>query len=78
MEDELTAKMHSEFTVSKRIEIKHKAMCVWMIAGINADSKTLSRWCKTYGITEKNAMKWKDYCKQLIMENDIRKQQESN
>lgn len=78
MEDELTAKMHSEFTVSKRIEIKHKAMCVWMIAGINADSRTLSRLCKTYGITEKNAMEWKDYCEQLNIKNAMGKQQESN
>ena len=46
--DELTEKMHSEFTIDEETEKKHRAGSVW----------TLSI---RYGIDYETAMKWKDY-----------------
>ena len=62
MKEELTKKMHSELSVSKDIEIKHKAGCVWDILKVKHPSeKEIKDRCKSYGISYEDAMKWKDF-----------------
>ena len=39
--DELTEKMHSEFSVSREIEISHKAGCVWESVAPNASREEI-------------------------------------
>lgn len=58
--EELTAKMHSEFTIDKDTEIKHKAGIIWLhFNHISDDEK--KKFCEDYGITWEQALKWKDY-----------------
>lgn len=57
--DELTAKMHSEFTVSREIEISHKAGCVWESVAPKASKEEIETWAVRYGITYADAMKYK-------------------
>lgn len=62
MEEELTKKMHSEFSISSDIEIKHKAGCVWDILKFEKPTKEeLVIRCKSYGISYEDAMKWRDF-----------------
>ncbi|WP_092113496.1 hypothetical protein [Prevotella sp. KH2C16] len=65
LKEELTAKMHSEFTVSKETEIKHKAGSMWSVAGFDCDGTTMKEWCGFYGITPQQALKYKDYWRKL-------------
>ena len=64
MEDELTAKMHSEFRVSKETDIRHRAGCLWAVLhdiGKTDDKEQILYEAKMYGITYDQAMMWKDY-----------------
>lgn len=63
--DELTEKMHSEFKVSAETEIKHKAMSLWTLCGYNKNDQDVDKYCKLYGITKEDALKWYDYWKEL-------------
>lgn len=63
--EELTAKMHSEFTVSKETEIRHKAGSMWSVAGFDSDEGTMKRWCDAYGITIQQALKHKAFWEAL-------------
>ena len=65
MKEELTAKMHSEFTVDKETEQKHRAGCVWGVVGFDAPKDTIEEWAKEYGVTYEISMKWKSYWKSL-------------
>ena len=61
MKEELTTKMHSEFTIDAETEIKHKAFCVWDSVGIDATESEIKTESESYGITPEDALKWKDY-----------------
>ena len=57
--DELTAKMHSEFTVSKETRIMLKAGCVWESVSPKASREEIEKFASMYGITYEDAMKYK-------------------
>ena len=58
--DELTAEMHSEFTVSKETRIMLKAGCVWESVSPKASKEEIEKWASMYGITYADAMKYKE------------------
>ena len=51
MQEELTTLMHSEFTIDKATEIRHKAGALWRVVGFDASEEEVLRDCETYGIT---------------------------
>ena len=51
MEDEFTAKMHSEFIVDEETDKKHRAGCVWDVIGFNAPKEDIEEWAKFYDVT---------------------------
>ena len=55
--DELTAEMHSEFTVSKETRIMLKAGCVWESVSPKASKEEIETFASLYGITYADAMK---------------------
>ena len=57
--DELTEKMHSEFTVSKETRIELQAGCVWESVSPKASKEEIEKWATLYGITYADAMKYK-------------------
>ena len=57
--DELTAKMHSEFNVSKETRIMLKAGCVWESVSPKASKEEIETFASLYGITYADAMKYK-------------------
>lgn len=61
--DPFSEKDHEEIlnSVGKNVRIKHKAQCVWFTVGFNAPRSEIDRWCKLYGISYEDVMKWKDY-----------------
>lgn len=63
MKEELTTKMHSEFTVTKDVEIKHKAGCVIDVAiSMNKNSvEDVTDIASLYGVTYADVIKWKPY-----------------
>lgn len=61
MQDELTDKMHSEFTIDEEKEKKLRAGCVWNVLGADASREEVEKNAKEYGIDYETAMKWKDY-----------------
>lgn len=65
LKEELTEKMHSEFTVSRETDQKHRAGCVWGVAGFDAPRKDIEHWAGRYGVTYDTCMKWKAYWKNL-------------
>lgn len=65
MEDEFTAKMHSEFIVDEETDKKHRAGCVWDVIGFNAPKEDIEEWAKFYDVTYDICMKWKKYWKNL-------------
>ena len=66
LKEELTSKMHSEFTISKEAEVKLKAGSMWRVAGFDCDDVTMKKWCDAYGITSQQAMKYKDFWRKLF------------
>lgn len=58
---ELTEKMHSEFTISKETEIRHRAGCVWLVLDKDAPKEQVEEQAHEYGITYEEAMKYRDY-----------------
>ena len=65
MKEELTAKMHSEFTVSKETDQKHRAGCVWGLVGYDAPREKIEEWAKEYGVDYDICIKWNSYWKNL-------------
>ena len=65
MKDELTAKMHSEFTVSEETDLKHRAGCVWGVAGFDAPKEKIEEWAKLYSVPYDTCIKWKSYWRNL-------------
>ncbi len=62
MKDELTELMHSEFTISPEMEIKHRvgsAIKSGMIRGVTEDK--LKDVLASYTVTYEDYLKWKDY-----------------
>ncbi len=59
LKEELTAKMHSEFTIDEDTKIKLAAGTVWDVVGFDCTEDVFKKWCKAYGITIKQALKWK-------------------
>ena len=57
--DELTAKMHSEFNVSKETRIELQAGCVWESVSPKASKEEIETFASLYGITYADAMKYK-------------------
>jgi len=65
MKEELTEKMHSEFTIDEETEILHRCITIWCLAGADSDNPRFEEICKSYGVTTDQAMKHKDYCLKL-------------
>ena len=62
LREELTSKMHDEFTIPKEIDEKHRAGCMWGFwCDNNSSEKEIRKWAKHYSISYETAMKWKDY-----------------
>ena len=63
MKEELTTKMHLEFSVTRETETRHKVGCVIEIASkMNKTAeKDVIELCKLYGIDLDDINRWKDY-----------------
>lgn len=59
MKEEFTEAMFEEFAISPREEICVKASCVWEQLDWDAPKEKVTEMAKWYGITYKQAMKWK-------------------
>lgn len=66
LKEELTAKMHSEFTISKETGIEHRAGVVWGQLPVHPKRSEVEELCKLYGITYEQAMKYKAEWQMLI------------
>ena len=74
--DELTAKMHSEFTISKETEVKLRAGCVWSAIYFDYEKddfilteEQIRKSSKSYCITYEQCLQYKEYWKQIIVKN---------
>ena len=65
MEDEFTAKMHSEFTIHEETDQKLRAGTTWGLVGFDADEVSIRHWAELYGTTYETCMKWKSYWRTL-------------
>lgn len=70
LKEELTEKMHSEFTVDKETDQKHRAGSVWTLLGFDASRKDIEHWASRYGVTYDICMKWKAYWRNLHQNNN--------
>ena len=59
MNDEMTEKMHSEFTQSETDRIKCAAWCVWKLVGEGATDEKIKEAASLYNITYEQALKYK-------------------
>lgn len=66
MEEELTAKMHSEFKVDATIDKRHRVGCVWRLVGFDAPKEEVERWADSYGVSYGECMQWKNYWQKLM------------
>jgi hypothetical protein len=62
MEDELTAKMHSEFEVDEETDIQHRCISLWKLYGADESDPNFPDDCRRFGLTVEQAMKYKEYC----------------
>lgn len=65
MQDELTAKMHSEFTISDDMEIRNRALSVWSMCGYDREHPKFKHYCEIYGLTQNQALMWYVFWKRL-------------
>lgn len=65
LEDELTEKMHSEFTIDAETEIKHRAGTVWSLIGFDASKEELEHWSEVYQVSVADCKRYKRYWKNL-------------
>lgn len=61
LQEELTAKMHSEFTVDAETDRKHRAGCVWEVVGFDATREDIEHWASRYGVTYDKCMEYKSF-----------------
>lgn len=62
LREELTSKMHDEFTITKEEDDKLRAGCVWHIeCGRNSSEEEIRKSAKSFSISYETAMKWRDY-----------------
>lgn len=59
MKEELTEKMHSEFTVDAETDKMHKCFAVWRHVGINATPEELKSCIEFSGVTINEVLKYK-------------------
>ena len=71
--EELTDKMHSEFTVSKETEVRLRAGCVWNVSKYDRKSgnfvwseEAVRKEAKKYGISYEDCMKHKEYWRRIV------------
>jgi hypothetical protein len=65
LKEELTEKMHSEFTIDEETDQKHRAGTVWTLVGFDATKEDITHWAGRYGTTYEKCMEWKAYWKNL-------------
>jgi hypothetical protein len=63
--EELTEKMHSEFTISEENEIKLKAGCIWRDFPDETEEEK-RKLCKNISLSWEDCLRWKDYWMALI------------
>lgn len=56
--DELTTKLHSEFTVSTEVDIKHRVFSLLTLTGVK-DNNKITKYLELYELTIKDVDKWK-------------------
>lgn len=62
LREELTSKMHDEFTIPEEIEEKHRAGCVWEFeCDRNSSEEEIRKSAKSFSISYEAAMKWRNY-----------------
>lgn len=74
MKEELTKKMHSEFTVSKEIDVKHKVGSAIEMALLlkKHDRKSFEEELSSYNVTYNDYLKWKEHWGRLGLKIEIR------
>ncbi|MBR1792014.1 MAG: hypothetical protein IJ764_00025 [Bacteroidales bacterium] len=65
LQDEFTAKMHSEFFVDEETDRKHRAGCVWRLLGFDATKADIEHWAACYGVAYADCRKWRSFWKNL-------------
>lgn len=65
MEDEFTAKMHSEFTIDEETDKQLRVGSVWKLVGFDAPREEIVHWAECYGTTYEKCMNWKSYWRNL-------------
>lgn len=65
LKDELTTKMHSEFTIDRETEICHKAGSIWQWHAEESEEEQ-KKECELMGITWEEALHWKPYWERLL------------
>ena len=74
MKEELTEKMHSEFTVSKEIEKKHKVGSAIEMALLlkKNDRKSFEEELNNFNVTFEDYLKWREHWGRLGLKIEIR------
>lgn len=68
LKEELTTKMHSEFSVSPETEIKLRCGCVWDDLDGNASRAEIEKEASLYGVTYEQCLEWKSYWERVKLE----------
>ena len=68
MEEELTAKMHSEFVIPQELEDKNTAIVIWNHHGLEAPEDELRNICDEFGFSFEILMKYKELYRRLVKE----------
>lgn len=68
MKEELTEKMHSEFTISNEIEIKHRVgiVCEILKATGNYTEDDLNKVLQEYNVSKEQYEEWKSFWERLM------------
>lgn len=61
LKEELTAKMHAEFTIDEDTEIRNKALSVWTLLNKESSEQEIRERASSFGISFEDAMKRKEY-----------------
>lgn len=71
--EELTEKMHSEFTVSKETEVRLRTGCVWDVTKYDRtkgnfvwSEEAVRKEAASYGISYEDCMKHKEYWRRIV------------
>lgn len=60
MKEELTTKMHSEFTVTPETEVKHRCFCALMLLPKDSTDSDIEKRAKQYGVSLSDVKKYSD------------------